>query len=92
MENNNLVRKIHACETMGGANYICTDKTGTLTKNEMSVFQILTGKNEVPLQQYIEMEDVGNIEKTKKVKNLAQIREDDNNIFQNENFWNLLGI
>ena len=50
MEKNNLVRKMHACETMGGANYICTDKTGTLTKNEMSVCQILTGKNffEIP--------------------------------------------
>ena len=40
MDFNNLVRKMHACETMGGANYICTDKTGTLTKNEMSVFQV----------------------------------------------------
>ncbi len=36
---NNLVRKLHASETMGGANEICTDKTGTLTKNQMSVMK-----------------------------------------------------
>lgn len=37
LSTNNLVRKMHACETMGAINVICTDKTGTLTQNQMQV-------------------------------------------------------
>ena len=89
MDYNNLVRKMHACETMGGANYICTDKTGTLTKNEMSVFKILTGNDEIELDQNLQME-VGLNQVQRNDETVRQLREEHNIYFKNEDYWNLL--
>ncbi|MEG2492975.1 MAG: cation-translocating P-type ATPase [Rikenellaceae bacterium] len=45
LKSNNLVRKMHACETMGAINVICTDKTGTLTQNVMTVSDMVIAKD-----------------------------------------------
>lgn len=42
LKDNNLVRRIAACETMGGASMICSDKTGTLTQNKMTLVRCWT--------------------------------------------------
>ena len=91
MDYNNLVRKMHACETMGGANYICTDKTGTLTKNEMSVFQVLTGNSKNELVQNLEMEEVGKLD-AKINEEVKLIREDYTTLFKSEKYWNTLKV
>ena len=47
LKTNNLVRKMHACETMGATTVICTDKTGTLTQNQMKVDEIKVYANNI---------------------------------------------
>ena len=87
MDQNNLVRKMHACETMGGANYICTDKTGTLTKNEMNIFKFLTVNKEIELEETIKLDMA--LDLKKKADNISgkKIREDHTNYFKNESYW-----
>ena len=49
LQENNLVRRLHACETMGAATVICTDKTGTLTQNKMTVMDMLVPEEALDL-------------------------------------------
>ena len=81
MDQNNLVRKMHSCETMGGADYILTDKTGTLTTNELNVVKIVTQKGEITLEDEKLEEGVCIADK---------IREDHQKYFENDTYWNLL--
>ena len=81
MDQNNLVRKMHSCETMGGADYILTDKTGTLTTNELNVVKIVCPGKEINLTDDKNIDGIYIGDK---------IREDHNKYFENESFWNLL--
>ena len=103
MDKQNLVRKMHACETMGGANIICTDKTGTLTKNEMTVTKIFNCKTKICVKELNNQGVVGKLEngstandKTNK-EDLSGVLDadkkyDDYLRYFNENYFTLLKI
>ena len=85
MDNNNLVRKMHACETMGGANYICTDKTGTLTQNLMFVVRLVTHNEAIEIKQNAKVNDIN-----LKSKAGTKLRQDRTEIIDNNNYWEVL--
>ena len=49
LKDQNFVKRLASCEIMGGANNICSDKTGTLTMNKMSVTNVWNGKEDIKL-------------------------------------------
>ena len=83
MDNNNLVRKMHACETMGGANYICTDKTGTLTQNLMYITNFVCSNDSFFIKQNEEIKELG-VGKKKKADIETRLRQDHTEVFKNE--------
>ena len=96
MDRNNLVRKMHACETMGGANYICTDKTGTLTENKMKIISIITNEEVIYLSDNSKKNDDVDIvstainkKKAKKEKD-QKIKKNHEEIFDNKEYWEIL--
>lgn len=66
LKNNNLVRKMHACETMGATTVICTDKTGTLTQNQMNVSEMYVIDNDSMLDKAISVNTTANIDSSGK--------------------------
>ena len=62
LKSNNLVRKLHACETMGAVTVICTDKTGTLTENKMQVAEMRVFAPETPLVDAIALNTTAHLE------------------------------
>ena len=86
MDQRNLVRKMHACETMGGANFICTDKTGTLTKNLMTVTQLVTHNSTIDIQTTNSQD----IKLNTNINSSKKVRQNPSEIFTNQAYWDTL--
>ena len=90
MDRNNLVRKMHACETMGGANYICTDKTGTLTENKMQVINLITSDEVIYINKNKNREEITISKNYTKKNSNEEYKNKHEDIFENEEYWKIL--
>ena len=79
----NFVKRLASCEIMGGANNICSDKTGTLTLNKMTVQNIWQGKVDFQLEVHNKTYDINKFFKNQKVINLFHQAVACNSTFDN---------